>query len=280
MTDELLARIAAALERIAPQSPAQASLAAHPAYVWDGLAARPVEAFAPAQYALLTGIDEQKGRLLENTRRHAAGLPAHDVLLWGARGTGKSASVGAVVGALQRGGADLALMQCAAGHLESLAALFAALRGVARPFILFIDDLGFDEGNGGAGAGTDARALRSLLDGGASARPANVRLYVTANRRHIVPRNLSEQDDPINVRDVVDDKMALSDRFGLSLGFHVMDQDTYLAIVAGYARHFDLPFDGADAVQWATQRGSRSGRVAWQYVTELAGREGKRLVTS
>jgi len=119
--------------------------------------------------------------------------------------------------------------------------------------------------------------MRSLLDGGASARPANIRLYVTSNRRHIVPRHLSEQDDPINKRDVVDDKMALSDRFGLSLGFHAIDQDAYLAIVKGYAQHYDLPFDGKDAVFWATVRGSRSGRVAWQYIVELAGREGRVL---
>lgn len=273
MDDTLLTRIADALERLAPPPSPSADMRAHPAYVWDGKGAHLVETFAPPEYALLSGIDEQKGRLLENTRRHAAGLPAHDVLLWGARGTGKSASVGAVIGLLQREGIDVALMQCTADHLDSLPELFAVLRHIARPFILFIDDLGFD----GESAGADARVMRSLLDGGASARPANVRLYVTSNRRHIVPRHLSEQDDPINKRDVVDDKMALSDRFGLSLGFHVIDQDAYLAIVEGYVRHFDLPFDGADAVQWATQRGSRSGRVAWQYVTDLAGREGRRL---
>lgn len=276
MTDELLTRIANALERLAPAPHAEADLAAYPAYVWNGSAAQAVESFAPASFALLSGIDEQKERLLENTRRHAEGLPAHDVLLWGARGTGKSASVGAVVAELQHQGRTLALMQCTADHLETLPELFTLLRHVERPFILFIDDLGFDETSSGA----DARVLRSLLDGGASARPANVRLYVTSNRRHIVPRHLSEQDDPINKRDVMDDKMALSDRFGLSLGFHMIDQDAYLAIVEGYARHYGLSFDCADAVQWATQRGSRSGRVAWQYVTELAGREGKSLTAS
>ena len=276
MDDKLLARIADALERLAPPSVADADLGTHPAYVWDGRGAQAVEQFAPADYRLLFGIDEQKGRLLENTRRHASGLPAHDALLWGARGTGKSASVGAVVGALQGEGVDIALVQCTADHLDSLPALFALLRHVERPFILFIDDLGFDNEN----AGSDARVMRSLLDGGASARPANVRLYVTSNRRHIVPRHLSEQDDPINKRDVVDDKMALSDRFGLSLGFHMIDQDAYLAIVTGYANHFGLRFDPADAVLWATQRGSRSGRVAWQYVTDLAGRAGKPLSAS
>lgn len=276
MNEDLLIRIADALERLAPSTHPLADIEAHPAYIWDGRGAYAVEAFAPPDYALLSGIDEQKGRLLDNTRRHASGLPSHDVLLWGARGTGKSASVGAVVGLLQRNGIDMALMQCTADRLESLPDLFAMLRHTARPFILFIDDLGFDDES----AAGNARMMRSLLDGGASARPANVRLYVTSNRRHIVPRHMSEQDDPLNKRDVIDDKMALSDRFGLSLGFHVIDQDAYLAIVEGYARHYGLPFDPAGAVQWATQRGSRSGRVAWQYVTEIAGREGKPLRVS
>jgi predicted AAA+ superfamily ATPase len=269
MTDALLARIADALERLAPPPPLSADLAAAPAYVWDGRAIRAVEAFAPVDYALLTGIDAQKGALLENTRRHAAGHAAHDVLLWGARGTGKSAAVASVVGQLQGEGADVALLQCAIDELASLPALFSLLRVTTRPFILFLDDLGFEEEGSGS-----ARTLRSLLQGGTAARPANVRLYVTSNRRHIVPRHLSEQDDPINPRDVVDDRMALSDRFGLSLGFHAIDQDAYVAIVAGYAATLGLSFDPKEAIQWATQRGSRSGRVAWQYVVELAGRNG------
>ncbi|MDX3900265.1 MAG: ATP-binding protein [Sphingobium sp.] len=268
MNDALLTRIAEALERLAPPPPVSADLSAHPAYVWDGRAIAAVGAFAPVDYALLSGIDAQKQALLENSRRHAAGHAAHDVLLWGARGTGKSATVSSVVGQLQRDGVDIALLQCAVDDLASLPRLFDLLRETARPFILFLDDLGFDEGAG------DARSLRSLLQGGAAARPANVRLYVTSNRRHIVPRHMAEQDDPINPRDVVDDRMALSDRFGLSLGFHALDQDAYVAIVAGYARDLGLEFDPLEAIQWATQRGSRSGRVAWQYVVELAGRHG------
>ena len=268
MTDELLNRIAQALERLAPPPALSADLAASPAYVWDGRAIHAVEAFAPVDYDLLTGIDAQKGALLDNSRRHAAGHAAHDVLLWGARGTGKSAVVASVVGQLQGEGQDIALLQCAIDELASLPTLFSLLRGTTRPFILFLDDLGFDEGVG------DARSLRSLLQGGTAARPANVRLYVTSNRRHIVPRHLSEQDDPINPRDVVDDRMALSDRFGLSLGFHALDQDAYVAIVGGYAAKLGISFDPFEAIQWATQRGSRSGRVAWQYVVELAGRNG------
>ncbi|MDR7154368.1 putative AAA+ superfamily ATPase [Sphingobium xenophagum] len=268
MNDALLTRIADALDRLAPPPAACADLAASPAYMWDGHAIQAVDAFTPVDYDLLTGIDAQKSALLENSRRLAAGHAAHDVLLWGARGTGKSAAVASVVGRLQREGQDIALLQCATDALASLPALFALLRGTDRPFILFLDDLGFDEGVG------DARTLRSLLQGGTAARPPHVRLYVTSNRRHIVPRHLSEQDDPINPRDVVDDRMALSDRFGLSLGFHALDQDAYVAIVRGYAAKLGVAFDPLEAIQWSTQRGSRSGRVAWQYVVELAGRHG------
>ncbi|MEQ6333544.1 ATP-binding protein [Sphingobium sp. MK2] len=268
MNDALLIRIADALDRLAPPPSACADLAASPAYMWDGHAIQAVDAFTPVDYDLLTGIDAQKSALLENSRRLAAGHAAHDVLLWGARGTGKSAVVASVVGHLQKEGQNIALLQCATDALASLPALFALLRGTDRPFILFLDDLGFDEGVG------DARTLRSLLQGGTAARPPHVRLYVTSNRRHIVPRHLSEQDDPINPRDVVDDRMALSDRFGLSLGFHALDQDAYVAIVRGYAAKLGVAFDPLEAIQWSTQRGSRSGRVAWQYVVELAGRHG------
>lgn len=269
MTDQLLARIADALDRIAPPMPPAPDLSAAPAFRWDGARLSPAEPFAPVDYDLLSGIDAQKAALLDNLARHADGHAAHDVLLWGARGTGKSASVAACVGKLQRDGRDIALVQCAADRLESLPALFDLLRASTRPFVIFIDDLGFEGGI------HDARVLRSLLEGGVVARPGNVRLAVTSNRRHIVSRSLGEQDDPINPRDVVDDNLALSDRFGISLGFHAVSQDAYVAIVSGYARQLGLDFDPKDAIQWATQRGSRSGRVAWQYVTEIAGRAGK-----
>jgi len=268
-TAEALSRIAAALERLAPPSPAPADPLAHPAYVWREGALIAARAFRPLPLALLTGIDAQKAAVLENSRRLAAGHAAHDILLWGSRGAGKSALVKASVGALQEEGAPIALVEVAGEHLETLPALFALIAGQHRAFILFIDDLGFEEGSAAP------RLLRSMLEGGAEARPANARLYVTANRRHIVSRDLREQDSPINPRDVVDDKLALADRFGLSLGFHVCDQATYVAMVEGYARQLGLAFDPLDAVAWATQRGSRSGRVAWQYVVELAGREGK-----
>ena len=163
------------------------------------------------------------------------------------------------------------LVEVAPDRLETLPALFEALAGVPRAFLLFIDDIGFDEHS------SAVRILRSLLEGGAEARPANVRLTVTSNRRHIVPRGMAEQDDPINPRDARDDSLALADRFGLSIGFHAASQDDYLAMVRAYADHFALDFDAADAVQWATKRGARSGRVAWQYAVELAGRAGRSL---
>jgi predicted AAA+ superfamily ATPase len=278
MTSEelaLLTRIAQALERLAPPASAPVDLEAHPAYRWDGKTLAPVRDFRPIDYALLAGIDAQKQAALENTRRLAHGHAAHDILLWGARGTGKSATVAACVGQVQKEGWPLALVEMATDELRSLPALFALLRGTQRPIILFIDDLGFD-----GDFGADARALRSLLQGGVTSRGSNVRLYATSNRRHIVPRSLSEQDDPINVRDVVDDRLALSDRFGLSLGFHALDQDAYVAIVARYAQANDLEFAPGAAIQWATQRGSRSGRVAWQYIVELAGRAGRKLEES
>ena len=155
--------------------------------------------------------------------------------------------------------------------VSGLPALFDVVASWSRPTVVFIDDLGFDDGI------ASARALRSVLDGGSSARPAHVRLYVTSNRRHIVPREMAEQESAINVRDVVDDRLALADRFGLSLGFHVCDQETYVAMVRAYAVVHNLPFDAQDAINFATQRGSRSGRVAWHYAVELAGRSGRAL---
>ena len=265
-----LDRIAAALERLAPPPPTPADPLAHPAYVWRGDHLAAARAFAPLPLAALHGIDAQKAALTQNLRRLAGGAAAQDVLLWGARGTGKSALVKAAVGALQAEGAALALVEVAGGRIDTLPALFAVLAAVERPFAVFLDDLGFD-------AAADARALRSLLEGGAEARPANARLIVTSNRRHLVQREHPRDAAAVNPRDAADDELALADRFGLSLGFHVVDQEGYLAIVRGYAETYGLPFDAGDAVQWATRRGSRSGRVAWQYVVELAGRGGVNL---
>ncbi|HWJ71233.1 MAG TPA: ATP-binding protein [Sphingobium sp.] len=270
--DAALLRIAAALERLAPPAPAAIDLEAHPAYRWDGTRISIIADFQPIDFALLAGIDAQKQACLDNTRRLAKGHAAHDILLWGARGTGKSATVGACIGQVQQEGLPLALVEVATDDLRSLATLFTLLGATKRPIILYIDDLGFD-----GDFGADARALRSLLQGGAATRGSHIRLYATSNRRHIVPRTMAEQDDPINPRDVIDDRLALADRFGLSLGFHALDQDAYVAIVTRYAQRHGLTFDPAAAIQWATQRGNRSGRVAWQYVVELAGRAGRTL---
>jgi predicted AAA+ superfamily ATPase len=208
-----------------------------------------------------------------NVARLAAGQAAHDMLLWGARGMGKSALLRASIVAEQaKNSRVMALVQVAPDALASLSALFAELNTVDRRFLVFIDDLGFEDGDG-----SGPRALRSWLEGGVEARPVNVRLAVTSNRRAIVARHASEQDDPINPRDAVDDKLALADRFGLSIGFHNCSQDDYLAIIAGYAETLGLEWQQGDALEWSRRRGARSGRVAWHYVTELAGRAGKVL---
>ncbi|WP_423141336.1 DUF815 domain-containing protein [Parablastomonas sp. CN1-191] len=249
-----------------------------PAYVWDGEAARDVPGLTAPPLALLRGIDAQKAAVAENVLRHARGHAAHDMLLWGARGMGKSALVRAAVLAAQEAApAALALVQVGPDALPGLPRLFAELAHANRRFLVFIDDLGFDEGDSAA-----PRRLRSWLEGGVEARPGGVRLAVTSNRRAIVARSQSEQghfegDGPINPRDAVDDRLALADRFGLSVGFHACSQDDYLAIVAGYAAEHGLAFDAADALEWARRRGARSGRVAWQYVTELAGRAARPL---
>jgi predicted AAA+ superfamily ATPase len=273
MDETDLCRIADALERLAPAPPLTPP-ADRAAYVWQhgGLTAAD---FAPIDIDLLTGIDDQKAAIVSNTRRHAAGHAAHDALLWGSRGAGKSALVKSSIGAVRAEGSDIALVEIAAGNVATMPDLFLILGQWDRPAVVFLDDLGFDASESGGVAA--ARALRSVLDGGSAARPANVRLYVTSNRRHIVARDMAEQESAINVRDVVDDRMALADRFGLSIGFHVCDQATWLAMVDGYACKLGLAYDPQDAVSFATQRGARSGRIAWHYVVELAGRAGRSL---
>lgn len=267
MTDPL-DRIAAVLERLSPPPPPAADPLAHPAYVWRGNALQPARAFAPLPLAMLIGVERQKTSLVANLRHLADRHAAQDVLLWGARGTGKSALVKSAVASLQAEGGDIALVEVS--ELAGLPALFASLGPVDRAFVLFVDDLGFD-------VPAEARTLRSMLEGGAEPRPANVRLVVTANRRHLAPRDIAEQESAINPRDSVDDHLALADRFGLSLGFHALDQEGYLAIVAAYAKANDLSFEPGDAIGWATRRGSRSGRVAWQFIVDLAGNAGKPL---
>lgn len=268
---DVLTRIAEALERIAPQPIAAIDWRSAPAYVWDQSGARAVTQLQAPALSLLRGIDGQKAIVTINVARLAAGHAAHDMLLWGSRGMGKSALLRASVVAQQAvSPGSIALVQVAPDALAHLSLLFAQLSGEARRFLVFIDDLGFEDSDG-----SGPRALRSWLEGGVEARPANVRLAVTSNRRAIVVRNASEQDDPINPRDAVDDKLALADRFGLSIGFHNCSQDDYLNIITGYAEKLGLNWQAADALEWSRRRGARSGRVAWHYVTELAGRAGK-----
>lgn len=268
-----LQRIAGALERLSPPPGAAIDLGAAPAYVWDTGGLRAVRALGAQPLRLFVGVDAQRDTLLENSRRLARGLPAHDVLLWGSRGMGKSGLVKSVVAHLQSTGEAIALVEVERDDIPSIAALLRQLAGVRRSFILFCDDLSFDADE------RHYRRLRSVLEGGVDARPANCRFYVTSNRRHLVPRERIENEaaHAVNARDVIDDKLALADRFGLSLGFHACDQATYVAMVGAYAAAHGLAFDAADAVTWATGRGARSGRVAWQYVQELAGRLGKAL---
>jgi len=274
-----LARIADALERLTGALPAMPDWNAAPAYVWDRTGARAVPRLAAPALDLLKGIDAQKALVTANVARLAAGHAAHDMLLWGARGMGKSALLRAsVISAQDQDPGSLALVQVAPDAFTALPRLFGALGNETRRFLVFIDDLGFADGDS-----EGPRALRSWLEGGVDARPANVRLAVTANRRAIVPRHASEQaissreEGPINQRDAVDDKLALADRFGLSIGFHACSQDDYLAIVAGYCTGLGLEWDQGEALEWAKRRGARSGRVAWQFVTELAGRAGQSL---
>ncbi len=270
---QALERIAELLERIMPPAPAAIDWLAAPAYVWSAGAPRAVAHLEAPALALLRGIDAQKELVVANVRRLAAGHAAHDMLLWGSRGMGKSALLRSAIAAAQAEAPDsVALVQVSPEALPTLAGLFTALGAIDRRFLVFIDDLGFEDNDS-----SGPRALRSWLEGGVEARPRNVRLAVTANRRAIVARHLSEQDDPINPRDVVDDRLALADRFGLSIGFHNCDQAAYLAIIGGYAADLGLVWDEADALEWSKRRGSRSGRVAWHYITELAGRAGKEV---
>lgn len=268
---DALDRIAAALERLAPPPPPPTDWQNAPAYLWEGERARAVPVLDALPLDGLHGIAAQKVALRNNCARLASGAAAHDALLWGARGMGKSALVRAAVAdvqAAQHG--TLALVQLAPGTLPTFPALIASLSEQPRAFLLFIDDLGF-----GADGRAEMLSLRSLLDGGIGVRPAHIRLAVTANRRAVVERE--DTSGAIHERDERDDALALADRFGLTLGFHPADKDTYLAILAGYTAPLGLSFDPEEAMAFAIQRGNRSGRTALQFATELAGRAGVSL---
>jgi predicted AAA+ superfamily ATPase len=270
----LLARIAEALERLAPPPPAAIALAAADAFVWHAETGQltPVPETARVDIGLLAGIERQRDQLLANTRRFAQGLPANNVLLWGARGMGKSSLIKAVHAEINRTApAKLVLVEIHREDIHSLPMLLRHLRASPRRSILFCDDLSFDA------ADTSYKSLKAVLEGGIEGRPANVLFYATSNRRHLLPREFidNERSTAINPGDAVDEKVSLSDRFGLWLGFHACDQDTFFRMIDGYADHFglNLPRDElhARAIEWSVTRGHRSGRVAWQFIQDLIG---------
>jgi uncharacterized protein len=275
---ENLARIADALERLAPPTPSAPDFSAAQAFVWraDGSRFHAVEKVNRVDLSLLEGVKLQRDLLYGNTERFARGLPANNALLWGARGMGKSSLVKAVHGALA-GAGRLKLVEIHREDIEALPDLLGALAGQPYQFIVFCDDLSFD------GPETSYKALKTALEGGVEGRPANVIFYATSNRRHLMPRDMVENEaaGAIHGKEAVEEKVSLSDRFGLWIGFHNCSQDDYLAMVFGYARHYGLDAPQAEvraqALEWAMTRGARSGRVAWQFVTDLAGRLGKTL---
>jgi uncharacterized protein len=276
----MLKRLAEALERLAPPPSQGANLADADAFVWHAEGAR-LEAISKVNridLVLLKGIDRQADILLENTRRFASGLSANNALLWGARGTGKSSVVKAVHAEInEESPGALALIEIHREDIATLPQLLALLRTESRRCLLFCDDLSFD------GHDASYKSLKAVLEGGIEGRPENVLLYATSNRRHLMPRDMieNERSTAINPAEAVEEKVSLSDRFGLWLGFHACDQATYFAIVEGYADHFSLEVPAetlrAQANEWAVTRGGRSGRVAWQFIQDLAGRLGKRL---
>ncbi len=281
---EQLQRIADALERLAPARDSALDVYSADAFVWmpDSRTLQPIDKVNRVELELLEGIEQQKASLLDNTRRFAKGLPANNALLWGARGTGKSSLTKAVHEKINRetdseGFDKLALVEIHREDIPSLPGLLALLRDQDRRFLLFCDDLSFEEED------TSYKSLKAVLEGGIEGRPENVLFYATSNRRHILSRDMIENERSTSIMpsEAVEEKVSLSDRFGLWLGFHNCDQDTYLAMVRGYARHFGLEIDDEDlkraAVEWSVTRGARSGRVAWQFIQELAGRLGQRL---
>lgn len=278
MSDEVLGRIAAALERLAPAPAATPNFAAT-AYVWhaDPDHLQPVEIVNRVDLSLLLGINRARDTLHANTVQFAKGLPANNALLWGARGMGKSSLVKAIHGEVQATHEALKMVEVQREDLPSIGRCLALLRGRPERFIMFCDDLSFGHDD------AHYKSLKAVLDGGIEGRPENVVLYATSNRRHLMPRDMieNERSTAISPSEAVEEKVSLSDRFGLWLGFHPCDQDEYLAMIRGYCDAHGVTITEdvlrAEAIEWQATRGSRSGRVAWQYFTDLAGRMGVTL---
>jgi predicted AAA+ superfamily ATPase len=270
-------RLVSAVERLAPPTLPEVDLDVADAFVWEAQAhqLRPVAEVAGVALELLVGIDRVRDILLANTERFAAGRPANNALLWGARGMGKSSLIKAIHGRINdvRPHA-LVLIEIHREDIDSLPRLLHRLARAGRRCLLFCDDLSFDPGD------TSYKSLKAVLEGGIDGRPDNVLLYATSNRRHLMPRDMieNERSTAIHPAEAIEEKVSLSDRFGLWLGFHPCSQDDYLGMVDGYVRHFGLSVEPAalrrEALEWAQTRGARSGRVAWQYVQDLAGRQG------
>ncbi len=280
---DTLDRIADALERLSPAAGRKPDFGAAEAFVWHadgGGVLVPVKRVNRVDLGLLKGIDRMRDTLIENTERFAKGLPANNALLWGARGMGKSSLVKAAhadVNATAGKRGQLKLIEIHREDIESLPVLMAMLREAPYRFIVFCDDLSFD------GDDTTYKSLKAVLEGGIEGRPENVILYATSNRRHLMSRDMmdNERSTAINPGEAVEEKVSLSDRFGLWLGFHKCSQDEFLAMVEGYVTHFRIPAEPEElrreALEWSTTRGSRSGRVAWQFLQDYAGRKGIRL---
>ena len=274
-----LDRIAAALERMAPAPLSAPDFDAADAFVWhvDPDRLEPVPHVARVDMDLLVGIDRSRDTLLDNTRHFARGLPANNALLWGARGMGKSSLVKAVHAAVRAEGHPLKIVELQREDLPTVSRLLAHLRGSQARFILFCDDLSFSHDD------QHYKSLKAVLDGGIEGRPDNVVFYATSNRRHLMPRDMieNERSSAINPSEAAEEKISLSDRFGLWLGFHPCGQDEYLAMIRGYCDAYGIEIDDAtlraEAIEWQATRGARSGRVAWQYFTDLAGRRGVAL---
>jgi predicted AAA+ superfamily ATPase len=271
----VLLRIAEALERAVPPPPPPIDLGAADAFVWqpERAALQPVPIVSRVALGLLHGVEHQKAILVENTRQFAAGRPANNAMLWGSRGMGKSSLVKAAHAVcLEDQPRSLALIEIHREDIATLPQLLRSLRGQARRCLIFCDDLSFERED------ADYKALKSVLDGGIEGRPENVLFYATSNRRHLMPRDMieNERSTAINPSEATEEKVSLSDRFGLWIGFHNCDQSTYFAMVEAYAASLGLttPVEElrAKAVEWSVTRGARSGRVAWQFIQDLAGK--------
>ncbi|WP_136635004.1 ATP-binding protein [Pseudooceanicola onchidii] len=279
MTDDALTRIADALERMAPAPLASPDFTGADAFVWHVNPERlvPVPRVSRVALDLLVGINRSRDTLLANTLQFAQGFPANNALLWGARGMGKSSLVKAVHAEILARGHDLKIIELQRDDLPTVDRLMQILGSANHRFLLFCDDLSFSHDD------QHYKSLKAVLDGGIAGRPENVLFYATSNRRHLMPRDMieNERSSAINPGEAVEEKVSLSDRFGLWLGFHACDQDDFLAMIDGYCAAHGLTIDAdtlrAEAIEWQATRGGRSGRVAWQFFTDLAGRHGVKL---